>query len=304
MQRFVIAVISLIVLGCSSEQATRTTPDVTVQSSVPQTKIPSGKDAKIPSLEMKNGSKPHNGKPKSSIPDSVNNAADTSSANGNGNGTAVSDTLDEDMEIILQRLEQARQHYLLALASQESGDSVSCGIEFEAAIQILNGLSEYSSIDSSKEYIDLSKSLVEDYEKYIAQIDSLGPNASVYALREKLNQVVEQGDITGLKIPRIEIKGTEVPLPLNEYVERATAYFMGRGRPYIERWLYLSGKYFPMMKRVFKEEGTPEELTILSMPESGLRPDAKSWARAVGLWQFMKGTGSLYGLREIGRAHV
>jgi len=145
--------------------------------------------------------------------------------------------------------------------------------------------------------VDLSKSLIEDYKKYIAQIDSLGPNVSVYALREKLNQVVEQGDTTGLKIPHIEIKGTEVPLPLNEYVERATAFFMGRGRHYIERWLYLSGKYFPIMKRVFKEEGTPEELTILSMPESGLRPDARSWARAVGMWQFMKGTGSLYGLR-------
>jgi len=118
--------------------------------------------------------------------------------------------------------------FTCARFTQESGDSVSCGIEFETAIQILNGLSDYSSIDSSKEYLDLSKSLIEDYEKYIAQIDSLGPNASVYALREKLNQVVEQGDITGLKIPRIEIKGTQVPLPLNEYVERATGIFMGR----------------------------------------------------------------------------
>ena len=53
-----------------------------------------------------------------------------------------------------------------------------------------------------------------------------------------------------------------------------------------------------MMKRIFKEEGTPEELAFLAMPESGLRPDARSWARAVGLWQFMKGTGSLYGLRS------
>jgi len=43
------------------------------------------------------------------------------------------------------------------------------------AIQILNELSEYSHIDSSKEYLDLSKSLIEDYEKYIAQIDSLVP---------------------------------------------------------------------------------------------------------------------------------
>jgi membrane-bound lytic murein transglycosylase D len=31
--------------------------------------------------------------------------------------------------------------------------------------------------------------------------------------------------------------------------------------------------------------------------ESGLRPNAKSWARAVGLWQFMKGTGRLYDLK-------
>ncbi|MGD1045657.1 MAG: LysM peptidoglycan-binding domain-containing protein [Bacteroidota bacterium] len=295
MQRFVIVLLSLLFLSCSSEQATHTNTDLAVQSSVAQTTLPSGKDNKLTSFEIQNGSKRHISKPKSNSADSVNNAADTAYINANGN--AASDTLGEDMELILQRLEQARQHYLLALASQESGDSVSCGIEFEAAIQILNELSDYSSIDSSKEYMDLSKSLVEDYEKYIAQIDSLGPNASVYALREKLNQVVEQGDTAGLKIPHFEIKGTQVPLPLNEYVERATAFFMGRGRHYIERWLYLSGKYFPIMKRVFKEEGAPEELACLAMPESGLRPDARSWARCVGLWQFSKGTGSLYGLR-------
>jgi len=40
------------------------------------------------------------------------------------------------------------KHYLLALASQEAGDSLSCGTEFETAIQILNELSEYSRIDS------------------------------------------------------------------------------------------------------------------------------------------------------------
>ena len=278
MQRFVIALLSLLIVSCSSEKTTRSKADLEAQSSVVQTRPHSGKDTKLS---------------QSNTADSISNAADTAYTNG----SASLDTTSEDMELILQRLEQARQHYLLALASQETGDSVSCGIEFEAAIQILNELGDYSSIDSSKEYLDLSKSLIEDYEKYIAQIDSLGTEASVYALREKLNQVVEQGDTTGFKIPHIEIKGTQVPLPLNEYVERATAFFMGRGRHYMERWLYLSGKYFPIMQRVFKEEGTPEELTVLAMPESGLRPDARSWARAVGLWQFMKGTGSLYGLR-------
>ncbi|HEX9614288.1 MAG TPA: LysM peptidoglycan-binding domain-containing protein, partial [Bacteroidota bacterium] len=60
---------------------------------------------------------------------------------------------------------------------------------------------------------------------------------------------------------------------------------------------HLSGKYFPMMKRIFAEEGVPAELVYVCLPESGLRPDARSWVNAVGLWQFMKGTGKLYGLR-------
>ncbi len=55
------------------------------------------------------------------------------------NGTV--DTSDYDSELIYQRFEQARQHYFLALASQEAGDSLSCGTEFETAIQILNDLS-------------------------------------------------------------------------------------------------------------------------------------------------------------------
>jgi membrane-bound lytic murein transglycosylase D len=281
MQRFVIVFLSFIILSCSSERATRSD-----NSSSPSPTVVQSSGAGSPTQKT----------------DSIRVFGDsshvTTNGNGNGNGTASADTVDNDNELILQRLEQARQHYLLALASQEAGDSLNCGSEFETAIQILNEISEYSSIDSSKEYLDLSKSLIEDYEKYIAQIDSLGPDASVYALRAKLNQVVEQGDTTGLKIPRIEIKGTQVPLPFNEYVERATAFFMGRGRHHMERWLYLSGRYCPMMIKIFKEEGTPEELAYLSMPESGLRNDARSWARAVGLWQFMKGTGAMYGLRS------
>ncbi len=279
MQRFVLIFLSFVLLSCSSERTTRTHTDTLTQSSV----------------DILSSNKV--GKPRVQDTDTVNSSIDTSNVKPNGESNGNVSALEEDMELILQRLEQARQHYLLAIASQEAGDSLSCGTEFEVTIQILNELSEYSSIDSSKEYLDLSKNVIEDYEKYIAQIDSLGPDASVYALREKLNQVVDQGDTTGLGIPRIEIKGTQVPLPLNEYVERATAFFMGRGRDHMERWLYLSGRYCPMMKNIFREEGAPEELIYLSMTESGLRPDARSWARAVGLWQFMKGTGALYGLR-------
>lgn len=282
MQRLVIFILAFAILSCSSERITRSSTKTS--SPAPSTQL-SKADVQAPKADS------------IAVPADSTNGKTNGNGHSNGNGVASADTLDNENELILQRLEQARQHYLLAIASQQAGDSLSCGSEFENAIQILNEISEYPNIDSSKEYLDLSKSLIEDYEKYIAAIDSLGPDASVYALREKLNQVVEQGDTTGLRIPQIEIKGTQVPLPFNEYVERATAFFMGRGRHHMERWLYLSGKYCPMMKRIFKEEGTPEELAYLSMPESGLRTDARSWARAVGLWQFMKGTGAMYGLR-------
>jgi membrane-bound lytic murein transglycosylase D len=50
------------------------------------------------------------------------------------------------------------------------------------------------------------------------------------------------------------------------------------------------------MKKIMREEGVPEEIVYLSMVESGLNPVARSWAKAVGIWQFVKGTGKLYGL--------
>ncbi len=203
----------------------------------------------------------------------------------------------DDSDYVAVRLEDVRQHYLLALASQEAGDTVSAEQEFDVALQELSDLGDLDGADSTRDFLELSKSIVEDYQRYIAEIDSLSPYASLAALQEKLNQAVDEGDTTGLVVPHDVITGTGVPLPFNEYVERALAFFMGRGRPFMERWLYLSGRYFPMMKRIFHEEGVPPELVILSMPESGLRNDARSWARAVGLWQFMKGTGSLYGLR-------
>ena len=223
-----------------------------------------------------------------SVASRVNSAPDT---------TADADTTETiDEELADQLLEEARQHYLVALAKQETKDTLSSEQEFELAIDILNELSEFPGIEDNSDFADLSQSVVEDYEKHIANIDNLGPGASVFALREKLSQLMDQADTTGAPVPAPDSLKTQVPLPYNDLVARNISFFMNKGRPYLERWMYLSGKYFPIMKRIFREEGVPEELVYLSMMESGLRTDARSWVRAVGIWQFMKGTGRLYGL--------
>lgn len=202
---------------------------------------------------------------------------------------------EEDLSPLL--LERARQHYTSALEAGQAGDSAQSAAEFELAIDILNELSYYPGVDTGQEFNDLSRAIVEDYEKYIASIDEVGPEASVFALREKMNQILEGSISADPDRIKRRIVSTEISLELNDYVERAISYFQNKGREHFEHYLHRAGKYFPILRRIFAEEDLPEELVFLSMVESGVNPVARSWAGAVGMWQFMKGTGALYGLK-------
>lgn len=213
--------------------------------------------------------------------------------------TDIDSTLLEDSDnnaLIADLLERARRHYLYALEAQNTGDSIRCANQFEYAIAILNEISFYPNIEKNQDFNDLSRSVIEDYEIYITSIDSLNPETSVFALRQKLNQFLETVESPDQFVPKEIIPGLSVPLVINGFVQLNINYFLTKGRHHMERWLKRSGKYFPLMRKIFKEENVPEELIYLSMIESGLNPTARSWARAVGIWQFIKGTGKLYGL--------
>ncbi|MCY4487761.1 MAG: LysM peptidoglycan-binding domain-containing protein [Deltaproteobacteria bacterium] len=55
-----------------------------------------------------------------------------------------------------------------------------------------------------------------------------------------------------------------------------------------------SGRYMEHMRKVFAARGLPVELTYLPLVESSFRNDARSFRGAVGMWQFMPGTGRRY----------
>jgi membrane-bound lytic murein transglycosylase D len=55
--------------------------------------------------------------------------------------------------------------------------------------------------------------------------------------------------------------------------------------------LKISGRYIAEMKRIFREEGVPEDLTYLPLVESSFNVRARSSVGAVGMWQFMPDTG-------------
>jgi membrane-bound lytic murein transglycosylase D len=55
--------------------------------------------------------------------------------------------------------------------------------------------------------------------------------------------------------------------------------------------------YFPIIEKVFREEGLPDDFKYLVLQESALIPDAVSTSNAVGFWQFKDFTAIEMGLR-------
>ncbi len=91
----------------------------------------------------------------------------------------------------------------------------------------------------------------------------------------------------------------DLPLTVNEYVLAYLRFFQTpHGRAIVETGLRRAGRYRPMIERVLKEEGLPQDLIYMSQAESAFQPVATSNKQAVGLWQFVAGRAREYGLRR------
>lgn len=81
-------------------------------------------------------------------------------------------------------------------------------------------------------------------------------------------------------------------------IQQFINHYRGRGRATMETGLYRSGMFMRMARRIFKEEGIPENVAWLGQVESAWKPVAMSHMAASGLWQFIPGTGARYGLNR------
>ncbi len=205
--------------------------------------------------------------------------------------------------IINELMEEARQNYVKALTEQQKGNSSEALKLYDSAMLNLNKLSYYPEIDENRAYTDLESAIVEDYKRLIESLDELPADVSISALERFLNKNYPEFELSEEEEQRIIADGEkivvgEIPMVVNKYVEHYIEYFSGRGRRHMKVWLSRSGRYFPMMAKIFAEEQVPQQLIFLSMMESALNPRARSWARAVGMWQFIKGTGRQYDLES------
>ena len=104
--------------------------------------------------------------------------------------------------------------------------------------------------------------------------------------------------VDSLYISRLAAIISPIEFPYNSKVRSLIEFYTIRKKILVEGMLGLSEYYFPMFEAELDLQGLPLELKFLPVIESALNPRAFSRAGASGLWQFMYGTGRMYGLTQ------
>jgi membrane-bound lytic murein transglycosylase D len=103
---------------------------------------------------------------------------------------------------------------------------------------------------------------------------------------------VERFDVTLVK------DRYDIPVEMQPLVVKYIHFFQGSGRKWFRKWMSRSSRFIPVMQPILEAKGLPRDTVFLAMIESGFNSQAKSWARAVGPWQFIAETGKLFKLKE------
>ncbi|RFC55514.1 lytic transglycosylase domain-containing protein [Brumimicrobium aurantiacum] len=132
-----------------------------------------------------------------------------------------------------------------------------------------------------------------DYASTDAEVDSI-----INALGYDEEDVPEFPD--SVYCQRIEKMNEMNPFQLecNDDVVKVLKFFAKNRRGFTSVVLGRSKLYFTMYEEILSKHDMPLELKYLSVIESGLRPQIRSRAGALGLWQFMYRTGKYYGLDQ------
>ena len=152
-----------------------------------------------------------------------------------------------------------------------------------------------SSLDSEAFIEMLDNTLIDYYNQFAKD-----PNydSIINSLEFEENEIGEVSD--SVYCERLEKLNNLTPFHLdcNDITLGMIRFFVKNRRGFTKIVLGRSKLYFDLYEATLAKYDMPIELKYLSVIESGLRPQVKSPAGALGLWQFMYGTGKNYGLIE------
>ncbi len=190
------------------------------------------------------------------------------------------------------------QSDLMAAAAREDDDAIASVLDL--AMTELGSLIRKDYLVEDPRFSQVYRTLVDEYERVYGPSDTLFTAfGDIFEVRKALFASLDQVEdplLEDVAPTGLQPIGTEVAMTMNRLVESSMQFLLRERRESMQAWLSRSDTYFPMIEQIFEEEGVPEELKYLAMIESGINPRARSWASAVGMWQFIAATGRVYDL--------
>jgi membrane-bound lytic murein transglycosylase D len=237
--------------------------------------------------------------PESSQPEALDTGANIPASGASvPNSAAKSAETDEWLRRADVHLSNGRTYYF-------QGDLAAARREFDAAVDVLLGAPE-----ALPDHRRIERRLEEVSDLiYRFDIDKLGAGDATDAIVFDKAPIDEISHMTFEVMtpvdtrlaPQVtsELKQTQsgLTLELADPVLTYIHYFStDRGRSVLLSGLRRAGRYKVLIEKILAEERVPQELIYLAQAESGFLPRAVSNKQAVGMWQFIAGTGSLYDL--------
>jgi len=160
---------------------------------------------------------------------------------------------------------------------------------------LLAGIIAFPSLLSAQRLVDSLEvnDLMHIHEPHELVIDRHG-NIEIDTLYAKIVPLVDMETIED----RASCLNLDMPIVINKTVCGFIHFFTVRKRNYTQTMLERKNYYFPIFEYYLKKHNMPDALKYLAIVESGMNFKARSKAGAVGLWQFMPGTGSDFYLAQ------
>ncbi len=198
---------------------------------------------------------------------------------------------------------QAEAHLKSGLSAADASDLDTARQEFDRAIEVLvsfpgGAFADPRVAETYRRVLDTVQ--VREVELAAAAADDAAAAAEPAAIDGvaalPVSDAPASAETMAQAVAAVESETLDLPVELNDAVLSCIGLYEGRLRDWFQEALSRGQKYLPGIRRVFAEEGIPQDLAYVALVESAFKTNAYSRAKAKGVFQFISATGKRYGL--------
>jgi membrane-bound lytic murein transglycosylase D len=193
---------------------------------------------------------------------------------------------------LIEVLQASYTKYMEGCELIQAGESDKARVAFNEAVDLVvsTNLDLTSTLPLNLFFQDLIQRIPEE-------ISLNSSNSEEFSRNKSLIPLTISPSLKDEFLSNLSDTGYGIPIIVNKTVAKSLYYWLNDGRRIFVEGLLRSGKYLPIIEKIFTEESVPLDLMYLAQVESLFKTSAYSKARAKGIWQFNKGTAIRYGLR-------